>query len=278
MSTTEEKRVVLRSTDDDIFRQLADKVLLTTSMLRELCGDRNERSFQACLQRLSVAGYLQRKVNPKSMTLPGQIAGEFVYWLGNEGVNYCKNMGWLPGDCRAQGDRSEMRFDHDLKVSAVHIDLEKNLHIRQWEQRRSALRKQFKAVDGRKVRMGSTSAQFTAGYIDPDAFFSLEAEGEPPSFYLEFENQRHVKHENGVSSRLKKMWNYHEYAKATGEKFYVVTILPTPEIVKNFCTQMREDGLPYRRFWFTHENYGDITGKVFCTPKDYEDARYSFVE
>ena len=251
--------------DIPILKLFSEYVHLQVSMICELTG-RSDTRIRKRLVALARLGFLRK------ISLPDDQWGEPVWFALQPAWDFALEEGWVKEHVEASDEKTNKNLRHDLRITQLHLTLNRayGSNLR-WSQHH--LYRRFGTAENDRV--------------NPDAFFSLSIKGSFFTFFVEVENSGENKYKDGKSSRIRKMEAYAAYADGPFQEQYhfpnfrVLTLLPSSELVLNFCDKMKKLGAPLdgRRYWATsYDDLSRITDKVFHTPRDSGDVAYSFAD
>ncbi|HSY52421.1 MAG TPA: hypothetical protein VLC46_26705 [Thermoanaerobaculia bacterium] len=250
--------------DNDILKFAASFVNLRTSDICDLTG-RSLRRIQRRMRKLRLdenGGLglfyddLRNPANPF----------EKVHRLTQKGWDEALRRNLLDKEVNANREKSEGQLEHDLVLTDFHKALHRTFGANlNWSQLYAA----------RYKRWGKGRDE----YVNADAFFFIEKDGEYSAFFVEIENQK------GVEEPLRKMRAYAEFADGHYQEmfnhsdFRVIILKPTPAMTSHVLSAAREDkAVNTRRFWLTdYDSALKPSERVFKTPKDFETASYSLL-
>jgi hypothetical protein len=289
-----QRRFYFKETDLEMIRWLVEFQYLQPIHFEKLTGGRNIRSLRRRLLQLYRLGYIERQILPleleRSLDYPSD---QYVYYLAPKGLSMAQEFGFADENYSFNDEKSPILLPHELKITDFHLTLALAIKIRPelsliyWEQRRSEL--QDYVIDKKGEHLS----------INPDAFFGMKNaakldEESTRHYFLEIIRARESDYQPrhglnqqeraGESYLMRKMRAFTEY-KLSGKfakewdplkDFSVITILPSPLRVANFCLKMAEEKMAFQRFLVSHfnayslEQPESILGRIFWTPKEFE--------
>ena len=192
----------------------------------------------------------------------------FAYGLTDAGVKLCKPV--FPF-AKTFDEHSQRTLDHELEISFFHIAL-----------------KEFARKSNLKLYWQQSDLKHT---VSPDALFALTDPAKPDGkntlyYFLEIERAKIGHYVNGEPSIMKKLGRFYEYYgtdKCEKEwkdfkQFRVIVVQRTDERRENLLKQLNKE-YNHRMFWLTTEAAykKNLGSDIFLTPRDYEEALYSFL-
>jgi hypothetical protein len=188
-----------------------------------------------------------------------------VYFLTQKGWNKALDLGFVKHKVNFQKN-SNQNLDHDLKLTRIHLALWRRYKDRvHWFQYRP-----FTYVDG---------------LVNADAFLWIDFGTRFPAGFVEVENHKESGHK-ADGDLVDKSRQFAEYANSFGAEapfedftdFYVFVYRLSSVMSVNFAKKLRKIGKPVagRRFMLADIPSAIAGTERFITPKDYEQASYTF--
>ena len=267
-----------RSSDEDIYFYLGKFSFLTAEELAKL-SDRNPVSLRKRLRQLCLAKYLGRlqggeqrdeffeeikcshcgKLN-KILHTDGKIRPKpFFHYLTEKGGLKAEPLIECP---IAWKTKQPSRVDHDRVLTTIHLAFDHafGAALTDWRQQKDDV-KETVQVDGESVS------------FYPDAYVTLNAR-EP--VWIEYANSE-PSSSNGENDIVLKVRRYNEIMKHQDGK--VLFIFRERSMVENFLNKIA-DKYPY--FWPHATDLESIKhnpkGKIFWTPKDFDERPHGLIE
>jgi hypothetical protein len=190
-----------------------------------------------------------------------------IYGLTQKGVGLVTEEGFSTPATKVFKPNSDTLLPHEYEISLFHLHLKALCEQRGWKV----------YWQQRDLKCG----------VNPDALIGITDEKRNTWWYfLEIEKTKPGNFRNGESKIMRKLGKYHSYfntdqcEKDWGNfrKFRVIVIQRTDERRTNLLRAL-EAKYQHRMFWLTTELLyrGDISGKIFLTPKDHSTESYSFL-
>ncbi len=245
-------------------------------------GKLSERAVRSRLLLMFEAGYLLRTpIMPDESVIRRAPAAEYSYRLSKHGVSVATNGKFL-------GEKTPLSANHEQKITEFHTSLD-----RTYPGKVFWLQKNLKRT------------------VNPDAMFGLSKDGtKGVFFFLEIERSKQAGYEDeaghsNLTSKLEKYDKYRGSQKCKEEwehfsDYRVILVLKDNDrkpgiralnLLKKLAGEAKYDKpgwgqtkkhppLPYRWIWITTDKQfqADPTGKVFRTPKDFEQTSYSLLD
>jgi hypothetical protein len=192
----------------------------------------------------------------------------YVYGLSDAGVRFVTSVYQL---AKTFDEHSQRTLDHELEISWFHMAL-KNFALKH------------------KLTLYWQQADLKCT-ISPDAMFALTDPTKPEEkgtlyYFLEIERAKIGHYRDGEPSIMRKLGKYHEYYGSdacqkewgTFRQFRVIVVQRTDERRRNLLKELNAQ-YNHRMFWLTTEAAykKDLGSDIFLTPRDYEEALYSFL-
>jgi hypothetical protein len=266
-----------RSQDDDIYRFVGTFSFVTALEIAALSG-RNPVSLRKRLRQLTAAGLLGRVVGGeqrdeffeevicKKCGTVNQIARDdgkirpkpFFYYLTERGGAKASA---LMSNPIAWKSKAISRVDHDRVLTMIHLALDHafGAGLSDWRQQKQDVKV--------SVEMDGTIVSFY-----PDAYAELN--GNP--FYLEYANSE-PSSAGGESDIVLKVKRYNQLVRRGHGK--VLFIFRERAMVENFVNRIAS-AYPYLWPHVTdlESILHDPTGKIFWTPKDFDQRSHGLIE
>lgn len=172
-----------------------------------------------------------------------------AYGLSDCGVELAFAEGFATDSTKTIKEKSKSRIEHELMISAFHLELAKLCGTRKWDLR------------WRQRNLNHAVA--------PDALFAVNG----GYFFLEIERAKLGNYRDGRPQILRKLESYRDYWDSpTCEKefgfrtFHVVTVMRTPQRAQNLANLLKISGLDNATFFTSSEaNLVAFTASI-CVP------------
>lgn len=267
-----------RSTDDDIFFYLGKFAFLTAEELAHL-SDRNVVSLRKRLRQLTAANIIGRDSSPKQRTeffeeiicahckKPNKVLRDDGKIRPNPFFHYLLTKG---GDKAAPlienpiafKSKAQSRLDHDRVITTIHLSLDRAFsdHLLEWRQQKDNVKE--------TVEIGREKISF---YPDGRCFLNGRL------LYIEYANSE-PSSANGVNDIVEKVERYNPIMKHEKDG-KVLFIFRERSMVENFVNRLADE-FPY--LWIYATDIESVkhnpTGKIFWTPKDFEQKSHSLID
>jgi hypothetical protein len=196
----------------------------------------------------------------------------FAYGLSDKGMREIETHDiWDPDFAKTFDEHSARTLDHELEISLFHIALKK-----------------FCVKHGLELHWQQCDLKKKT--IAPDAYFAITDPTKPAGkntlhYFLEMERSKIGNMKNGEPSIIRKLGNFYDYYNTDAcekewhsfRQFRVI-VVQRNDTRRQHLLKALEEKYKHRMFWLTTEAAfkENIGAEIFKTPKDFENADYSF--